>query len=333
MVIVSVVVPCYNIEQFVGDCVNSIINQTFKDWELILVDDGSTDQTGEICEQIAKSYSNIVVIHQENQGVSAARRAGLLRAQGGWVTFPDGDDILPPYALERMMTICSTTNVEMFVGRCCIQTDKYYYQVPAKIERYGVYFKEEYINLLANYKVTGSLCLRLFRRELLIKNDIIIPRMIINNEDYLYNLFLSSYVSTIYISNDIVYFYNHTQLCNSRKGRATNRKYLWNYWEMYFSYLYDNYRKHGITENTYIHSVLTKLSALIRNDQDYKSIDMDIPPFKCIANIKSFSGYDIWQRLVIIIYRHRWIRPLLIQLMRIHPKRLFVLFSAHKIKK
>lgn len=320
MVKVSIVIPCYNIESFICDCVNSIINQSFKDWEIILVDDGSIDGTGDVCDQLALSYPNITVIHQENQGVSAARRAGLKQARGTWITFTDGDDTLPQYALERMVKICDATNVDVFVGRCCIQTDSKCYPKSMKAGRLGVYSKEEYVRLLADYRVTMSLCMRLYRRENLVNEDIHIPKKISNNEDYLYNLFLSSSIHTAYISDEIIYIYNCTQHCNDREGRATTRQYNWNYWEEYFAYLHENYKKYNISDDTYIRSVLTKLNSLIRNNEDYRRINYDIPPFDCVSNVKPFKGFNFWQSMVIIIYHYRKMAKYLIPIMRVHPK-------------
>ena len=322
MTTVSIVVPCYNIAQFIGDCISSIVNQTFKDWELILVDDGSTDNTGEICDRLAALHSNFKVIHQQNLGVSAARRTGLLCAHGSWVMFVDGDDTLPEYALEIMVNICTATNVDIFVGSRNFHTDKCYVPKIIKLERYGVYIREEYVRLLADYKIPMGLQSKLFKKDLLDKVDFLIPRIITNNEDYLYNLFISSYISHVYISQEPVYNYNIQQSNNARDGRATTRQYHWSYWEEYFTYLHENYKKYNISDDTYIRSVLTKLNSLIRNNQDYRHIKYDIPPFDCISNVKPFKGFNFWQSMVIIIYSYRKMSKYLILIMRFHPKKM-----------
>lgn len=93
---ISVIVPVYNVERYLCECIDSILGQTYTDFELILVDDGSPDSCGEICDAYAEKDSRIRVIHQENGGLSAARNAGLDMAQGAYVTFVDSDDIVHP---------------------------------------------------------------------------------------------------------------------------------------------------------------------------------------------------------------------------------------------
>lgn len=88
----SIIVPVYNIEMYIKQCLNSVLSQTFTDYELILVDDGSDDDSGKICDEFAEQYKCIVVIHQENKGQAQARNAGILAAKGEYILFLDGDD-------------------------------------------------------------------------------------------------------------------------------------------------------------------------------------------------------------------------------------------------
>lgn len=94
MPLISIIVPVYNSESTLNRCVDSILNQTFHDWELLLIDDGSTDQSGEICDQYDAKDQRINVFHKENGGVSTARNVGLDNAKGSWVTFIDSDDFI-----------------------------------------------------------------------------------------------------------------------------------------------------------------------------------------------------------------------------------------------
>ena len=93
MPLISVIVPIYQVEQYLNECIDSILSQSITDFELILVDDGSTDASGAICDDYAKKDDLIIVIHQENQGLSAARNSGLDIAKGEYITFIDSDDI------------------------------------------------------------------------------------------------------------------------------------------------------------------------------------------------------------------------------------------------
>lgn len=101
---VSVIVPVYNVEKLLQRCIDSILAQTFTDFELLLIDDGSKDKSGEICDEYAAKDSRIRVFHKQNGGVSTARNIGIDKAQGEWIYFVDSDDIVLPSALG---TFCS----------------------------------------------------------------------------------------------------------------------------------------------------------------------------------------------------------------------------------
>lgn len=99
---ISVIVPVYKAEAFLADCVESILSQSFTDFEIILVEDGSPDSSGKICDEYATKYDCISVIHQENQGQAAARNHAMARAKGEWICFVDSDDLIHPRMLELL---------------------------------------------------------------------------------------------------------------------------------------------------------------------------------------------------------------------------------------
>lgn len=99
---ISVIVPVYKAEAFLADCIESILSQTFGDFEIILVDDGSPDNSGAICDRYAAAYGHISVIHQENQGQAAARNHAMALAKGEWICFVDSDDLIHPQMLELL---------------------------------------------------------------------------------------------------------------------------------------------------------------------------------------------------------------------------------------
>ena len=113
---ISVIVPVYNVEKYLSRCIDSILNQTFTDFELILVDDGSTDNSGEICDMYSQKDSRIIVIHQSNQGVSVARNQGIISAKGGYITFIDSDDWISSRLLERLLLSCEKNDSQMAVS-------------------------------------------------------------------------------------------------------------------------------------------------------------------------------------------------------------------------
>lgn len=101
----SIIVPVYNVEKYLDECVESIINQGFKDFELLLVDDGSTDESGKICDRFSNENDNILVLHKENGGLISARRLGLKNAKGEYCLFCDSDDFLELDALEKINNV------------------------------------------------------------------------------------------------------------------------------------------------------------------------------------------------------------------------------------
>lgn len=113
---VSVVVPVYKVEKYIHNCVDSILSQTFQDFELILVDDGSPDSCPAICDEYATIDPRVVVIHKENGGVSSARNAGLDIAKGEYITFVDSDDWISNTFLENAVGMCKEKCLDIFMG-------------------------------------------------------------------------------------------------------------------------------------------------------------------------------------------------------------------------
>lgn len=109
---ISIIVPVYNAEKYLEQSIESILNSTYRDFELILVDDGSTDASGEKCDSLAERDSRVSVIHKQNGGVSSARNAGLRAAQGEYVMFVDGDDLIHPQMIETLKTAIDSGNYD-----------------------------------------------------------------------------------------------------------------------------------------------------------------------------------------------------------------------------
>ncbi len=168
MATVSVVVPVYKVEEYLKRCVDSILNQTFKDYELILVDDGSPDNCPLMCDEFAEKYSHIHVIHQKNGGLSAARNSGiewsLENSDSEWITFIDSDDWIHPQYLESMLNANILNNTQVCMGQFCF-TDKYTISTDGKPEenikrvRTEDAFTDETLD-------PNSACARLYKKSL-----------------------------------------------------------------------------------------------------------------------------------------------------------------------
>ena len=113
---VSVIVPVYNVSRFLPECIESVINQTYGDFELILVDDGSTDGSGIICDNYASKDNRIIVLHKTNGGLTSARNAGLSTASGEWIMHLDGDDWIEPDMLFEFVATADREKADLVEG-------------------------------------------------------------------------------------------------------------------------------------------------------------------------------------------------------------------------
>ena len=114
--LITVIVPAYKVESFLPICVESIINQTYKNLEIILVDDGSPDRCGTICNEYALKDNRIRVLHKENGGLSSARNAGMKVMKGKFVTFIDSDDYVSPFYVEHLFNALRIDNADLAVS-------------------------------------------------------------------------------------------------------------------------------------------------------------------------------------------------------------------------
>lgn len=189
---VSIVVPVYNVESYLQQCLESLMNQTYKNLEIILVDDGSQDSSGVICDQYAEKDSRFKVIHQKNAGAANAKNAGLDAATGELLTFLDSDDFVENNWISRMVTELTEQNVDMV--ECGL--DKVYVDGIEKVKEFageeGIYSVEEY---MAHYleKWTNSLFWnKLFRRHLTEHIRFRAERRCIDDEFYTYKVIASA---------------------------------------------------------------------------------------------------------------------------------------------
>ena len=211
----SVIVPIYNIEKYIRSCIDSVIGQTFPDFELILVDDGSPDKCPEICDEYAKADSRIKVIHQPNGGLVSARQAGIKIARGEYIFNLDGDDAITPDALESASQIICNTHADIvsFSYRPCINGTAG--DVVHDLAAEGLYEKkdlETYIfpKLLSDKNMQHIfyfLCGKAIRRELITKYQLAVNPTISLGEDL--SCLVPCYLEckSVYMSKKAVYLY------------------------------------------------------------------------------------------------------------------------------
>ena len=201
---ISVIVPAYNVEEYIERSLRSICDQTYQNLEIIVIDDGSSDSTGEIIEKMASKDSRIIPIHKENAGVSAARNTGLDRASGECIGFVDGDDVIEDHMYEHLLKNLLNYNADIsHCGYQMVFPDRvdYYYNTGERFiqdNNLGVY------DLIKADKIEPGLCNKLYRREIIGESRL--DETIKINEDLLFNykLFKKSRKS---VFEDIPFYY------------------------------------------------------------------------------------------------------------------------------
>lgn len=116
MKLISIIVPVYNVEKYLSECLDSLINQTYKNIEIICINDGSTDESGKICDEYSKKYKNIFVVHKKNEGLGFARNTGMNHVKGDYVLFVDSDDYIDKDMVEKLFNSISKNKVD--ICRC-----------------------------------------------------------------------------------------------------------------------------------------------------------------------------------------------------------------------
>lgn len=157
---VSIVVPVFNVGKYIKKCIDSIIMQTYKNIELILINDGSTDNSDDICQKYAKQYNNIIYISQENKGVSYARNVGINKASGDFIMFIDSDDYIDNSVVETLV-LNYKPNILVSILHSTVHNDKVF-PVRYKQTKFNA---EEYLKNIINGKVMGSICVYLFEAK------------------------------------------------------------------------------------------------------------------------------------------------------------------------
>ena len=193
---VSIIVPVYNAESVLHYCVDSILNQTFKDYELILVDDGSTDGSGALCDEYALTNENVLVKHMENQGVSVARNTGIELAKGEYICFVDSDDYVEKDFLQEM--VGKAEEGFDFVLTAYQWVDDYNHNAFKTViykekESYSVIDKNSLMDL-SSLVLLSQPWNKLFKRKIIIENNIRMPEDISLGED---TVFVYRYLSSI----------------------------------------------------------------------------------------------------------------------------------------
>ena len=205
--LISVIIPIYNVEKYIDRCLKSLMEQTYKNLEIILIDDGSIDNSGKICDEYAKKDKRIIVTHQKNSGVSNARNRGLELAQGAYIGFVDPDDFIELNMYEEMMkniveqncaiSVCGVRNIEEWTGKIIEETNSK--------QEHKINVEQFFQSILNGKNMTTSVWNKLFDRAI-IKNIYFDEQMKIGEDfKWIFEILKNNTNIQIYNSNKILY--------------------------------------------------------------------------------------------------------------------------------
>lgn len=260
--LVSVIVPIYNVEKYIHRCIDTLINQTLKEIEIILVDDGSPDKCGEIIDNYAKQYTNIVIIHKANGGLSDARNAGLEIAKGQYIGFVDPDDYVEHDMFEKMYHSANTNGSDLVF---CGYNEIFSSTVTEKRN----------VEFISNFKSVSDIltaCVqgyigayvwnKLYKNSIIKNNSIAFPKGVIVVEDQVFFFDYIKHTHSFSVVSDCLYNYirNDTSICAKYHSRQ------FEFYKIGFSSLENTIKHFGdeIEQSIYIQSKVNILNTLIR---------------------------------------------------------------------
>lgn len=253
MELISVIIPVYNVEKYLKQCLDSIVQQTYSNLEILLIDDGSTDGSGMICDQYEREDSRIRVFHKKNAGVSVARNYGLEQAKGTWILFVDSDDWISVNTISYAWNAIGETDDICFIGYTKTEEDgqKTIPVNPENVKRVVVE-KADFLGLefqilnrdrdtvCDREKIKLSSPCKLYRRSLIENNHIRFPEQLPNGEDGVFNLYAYRYARRgVALENELYYY--------RQRGDSVTRKYT-PFVERDFRRLHQEYEKFIWTE-------------------------------------------------------------------------------------
>ena len=269
MSLVSIIIPVYNTAKYLKKCLDSVLCQTYKDLEILLIDDGSTDNSLEICKSIESKYDIVHVIHKENGGLSSARLAGFEACHGEYVQFVDSDDYIEPKMIEKLVIAIENNHAELAICG--------YIQIDSGLKtKHLLPYKDDIIedkdDIIKNYiqpltgnsengiNIPGFLCIRLLKKKLIQKHFFGSEKKYYA-EDHVFDLLYSDHIERIAIVNEPLYDYviHNASLTNKYRRRKTEM--LSNLYSFYVNFLdernipYDDERRYNFLNSLVYSSI------------------------------------------------------------------------------
>ena len=301
---VSIIVPIYNAEQYLRRCVDSILNQEYTDYELLLVNDGSTDASGDICEEYRDRDPRVIVIQKENTGVSDSRNRALDRARGKYLQFLDSDDWITPDATRLFVRAAEEYGCDMVISD--------FYRVVGErlspkgdIEEEGVLTREEFAAHMMENPADfyyGVLWNKLYRRDIVEEHKLRMDTDISWCEDFMFNLEYIRYAKVFYALHAPIYYYVKRKGSLASQGINISKTVKMKL--MMFEY-YNNFYKHVLDEEDYEKNRLQVYHFLVDAAKDGFVFPASIPGNRKLGEERSSALQEVISDDGIIVDKYR----------------------------
>lgn len=284
---VSIIVPIYNSELYISECINSILNQTYKDIEIILVNDGSTDNSLNICKKYKDN--RIVIINKDNSGVSDSRNMGIEHSTGNYISFVDSDDIIDTHYIEYLVKGIEKTKFNI-TTRVSFENNN----IPSidNSKYISKILNENELILIDEMEMLNAPWGKLFNKEIIINNNIRFEKNISLGEDLLFNLEYLKYINAACIVENKLYYYRHSD------NNTLGFKYRDNMEQIQLNLLnkyqqtFVNYKRDY--PKIYNEKTLNTLNNIIKNEFRNNKINF----FTKIKKVKSFLNKKEIKKLI-----------------------------------
>ena len=310
---VSVIVPVYNVEQTLDRCVSSILAQTFDSFEIILVNDGSTDKSAELCDEYASLHDNIYVVHKENGGLGSARNAGINQAKGKYICFVDSDDYIQNEYIKSMYDAAEEYCVDLVITGYRLQQGQNFSEyIPRDI--IGVYSGDSYYKILLEYAYGNSYFYfawnKLYRHDLITKHNLhFIDRHCA--EDMMFNAEYYDIAHSLVIVSGYEYIYTIENLNSLSNRRRDN---FWRDMKLVFEVYQKIYKKTPFFQSQVNNLILVLLRNTLSNyisNEIFNMRDSICFAQNCIndsvllTNVNEIEAYGLYNKITLYFIKYK----------------------------
>ena len=301
----SVLIPVYNVIQYLEECVYSVLNQNEDDLEIILLDDGSTDGSGELCDKLKNKYTNIIrVIHKENEGLLLTRRRGLKESKGDWIVHLDSDDYMMPNVLKNVRNAIEETGADLIIGKVAYgendgKTIKQYSRIPFKNKED---FNKDNKNILIQQFLVGGYLTAIYqkianRKIIDIESDYSMFSSVSISEDYLQTFpLLNNSKHAIYLDVPFVFYRKNNESMTKKNNYKSYQNSFWSKLTVFEQEQY--YLSLWNVSSSFQKQIFTlHLRSLCRDIKNILCIIQDNEKSKVYNELSKISSSDMWNNI------------------------------------